>query len=233
MIEELWKKWVANPEEIAESEKVIWLELQQIISDVLTELKGNNKIETNFTSSELVHFKKMMNTRNNIADNFGKIADTTDTWEKVNDFIDAIKKFNFTEVDYIYIIVELSVMNIIMDSETFKTLLLFHLKDIRSHKSTEFTPAMKNFAPISYNRLEPYINNKFRNSLAHGTWAIEDNQIVLFEDAKLVPFERLELLDFLLKVRRQNILISCLSSVISDKKEKGFFACHEGDCNEC
>ena len=221
---ELWKKWVTNPDEIAESEKIVWMELQQIISDILTELKSNDKIETNLTPSELVHFKKMMNTRNNIADNFGKIADTTDSWEKVKDFIDEIKNFSFSDVNYIYIIVELSIMNIIMDSETFKTLLLFHLKDIRSHKSTEFASTMKNFAPINYNRLEPYVNNKFRNSLAHGTWAIENSQIVLFEDAKLVPFERLELLDFLLKVRRQNILISCLSSVISDKIEKGFFA---------
>jgi hypothetical protein len=224
MIEkELWKKYVAKPDEIAESEKPVWMELQQIISDILTELKTNNKIETNFTPSELVHFKKMMNTRNNIAENWEKIADTTDSWEISTDFVNAIKKFNFTDVDYIYLIVELSIMNILMDSETFKTLLLFHLKDIKSYKSTHFSSAMKNFAPINYSRLEPYINNKFRNSLAHGTWAIENNQIVLFEDAKLVPFEKLELLDFLLKVRRQNILISCLSSVVSDKIEEGFF----------
>jgi hypothetical protein len=220
---ELWKKWVTNPDEIAESEKIVWMELQQIISDILTELKTNNKIETNFTPSELVHFKKMMNTRNDIADNFGKIADTTDSWETSTDFLNAIKKFNFTDVNYVYLIVELSIMNMLMDSETFKTMLLFHLKDIKSHESTAFPSTMKNFAPINYNRLKPYINNKFRNSLAHGTWAIENNQIVLFEDAKLVPFEKLELLDFLLKVRRQNILIGCLSSVISDKIEKGFF----------
>jgi hypothetical protein len=224
MIEkELWKKWVTNPDEIAESEKIVWMELQQIISDILTELKTNNKIETSFTPSELVHFKKMMTTRNDIADNFGKIADTIDSWGRVNDFLEAIKKFNFTDVNYVYIIVELSIMNMLMDSEIFKTSLLFHLKGIKSHKSTDFTPTLKNFAPNNYNRLEPYINSKFRNSLAHGTWAIENNQIVLFEDAKLVPFEKLELLDFLLKVRRQNILISCLSSVISDKIEKGFF----------
>ena len=55
---ELWKKWVTNPDEIAESEKIVWMELQQIISDILTELKTNNKIETNFTPSELIHFKK-------------------------------------------------------------------------------------------------------------------------------------------------------------------------------
>ena len=61
MIEkELWKKWVTNPDEIAESEKIVWMELQQIISDILNELKNNNKIETSFTPSELIHFKKMM-----------------------------------------------------------------------------------------------------------------------------------------------------------------------------
>ena len=224
MIEkELWKKWVTNPDEIAESEKIVWMELQQIISDILNELKNNNKIETSFTPSELIHFKKMMTSRNNVADNFGKIADTIDSWERVNDFVNAIKKFNFTDVNYVYIIVELSIMNMLMDSEIFKTMFLFHLKGIKSHESTAFPSIMKNFAPINYKRLKPFINNKFRNSLAHGTWAIENNQIVLFEDAKLVPFEKLELLDFLLKVRRQNILISCLSSVISDKIEKGFF----------
>jgi len=220
---ELWKKWVSNPDEIAESEKIVWMELQQIISDILTELKTHNKIEANFTHSELVHFKKMMNTRNDIAENFGKIADTTDSWERITDFLNAIKKFNFTDVNYVYLIVELSIMNMLMDSEIFKTMFLFYLKGIKSHESTAFPSTMKNFAPINYNRLKPFINNKFRNSLAHGTWAIENNQIVLFEDAKLVPFEKLELLDFLLKVRRQNVLVSCLSSVISDKIEKVFF----------
>ena len=84
---ELWKKWVTNPDEIAESEKIVWIELQLIISDLLTELKTNNKIETSFTPSELVHFKKMMNTRNDIADNFGKIADTTDSLERSQNLI--------------------------------------------------------------------------------------------------------------------------------------------------
>jgi hypothetical protein len=140
---ELWEKWVTNPDGIVESEKIVWIELQQIISDMLTELKTNDKIETNFTSSELIHFKKMMNTRNDMADNFGKIADTTDSREISTDFLNAIKKFNFTDINYVYLIVELSIMNMLMDSEIFKTMLLFHLKDIRSHASTAFPSTMK------------------------------------------------------------------------------------------
>jgi hypothetical protein len=63
----------------------------------------------------------------------------------------------------------------------------------------------------------------YRNSLTHGTWTINNNQIVLFEAAKLVPLEKFEVLNFLLKVRKQNLHLSCLYSVISDKIEKGFF----------
>jgi hypothetical protein len=222
--DELWRKWIENPNTLVDSEKIVWMELQDIISNLLNELNTKNKIENNFTPSELIHFKKMLKNRNNISENFEKMANTTDSFEINTDFVNTIKKFDFTDVNYIYMLVELSIMNLINDNETIKTVLLFVLKDIKGYKATDFRATMKEFAPINYKRLEPYLNSKFRNSLAHGTWAIENNQIVLFEDAKLVPFERLELLDFLLKVRKQNVVFGCIWSVISDKIEKGFFS---------
>ena len=149
--------------------------------------------------------------------------DTTDSWEKVNSFSKALEGFGFNDVNYVYLLVELAVLLLITDTETFKTLLLFHLKDV-SYKASDFVKTMKRFAPKSWTKLEPFINNKFRNSLAHGTWAIENNQIVLFENAKLVPFEKLELIDFLIRSREQNVLFACLSSVISEKIVNGFFS---------
>lgn len=55
---ELWKKYIANPEAIGDSEKPVWMKLQRVINDILIELKTNNKLEINFTHSELVHVKK-------------------------------------------------------------------------------------------------------------------------------------------------------------------------------
>ena len=205
--DELWKKWITNPESLVKSEKILWIELEGVIIDLLNELKANGKIENSFTPSELTHFKKMLNNRNYISENFEKIANTTDS-----------------DVNYVYMLVELSIMNLINDNETIKNVLLFILKDIKGYKTTNFRSTMREFAPNNYKRLEPYLNSKFRNSLAHGTWAIENNQIVLFEDAKLVPFEKLELLDFLLNVRKQNVVFGCIWSVISDKIEKRFFS---------
>jgi hypothetical protein len=222
--EELWKKYIANPDAIGESEKIIWIELQEIFSDILTELKTNNKIENNFTHSEINHFKKMMTTRNNIAENFGRIVETTDSSKKGYAFLNAIKNFNFNDVNYVYLIIELSIMNMITDIEAFKILLLFHLKDIGKCRAIDFLQILQKYAPVNSKRLEPYITNtKIRNSLAHGTWAMENNQIVLFDDANLIPFKKLEIIELLEMVKKQNILIGCLSSVISDKIDKDFF----------
>jgi len=221
---ELWKKYISNPDEaLGESERTVWLELQCIIADLLKELKDNGKVELSFTGSEINHVKKLLKNRNEIVDNFNKIMSTTDNLEKTNNFLRAIGEYDFNEVNYVYLLVELAILLTITDTETFKTLLLFHLREV-NYKASEFGKTMKKFAPNSWKKLEPYINNKFRNALAHGTWAIENNKVVLFENAKLVPFEKLDLGNFLGKVKEQNLLFSCLSSVISEKIEKGFFS---------
>lgn len=224
MNNDLWKKWVVNPDQtIGEDEKAVWLELQSIIHDLLMELKSNGKVELSFTKSEIIHVKKLLKNRNELVFNFNRIMDTTDSWEKVKSFVKAIEGFGFNDVNYVYLLVELAILLLITDTETFKTLLLFHLKDV-SHKTSNFVQTMKSYAPKSWVKLEPFINNKFRNSLAHGTWAIENNQVVLFEDAKLIPFEKLELIDFLIKAKGQNLLFACLSSVISEEIVNGFFS---------
>lgn len=221
---DLWKKWVTNPEEtIGESEKTAWLELQNILIELLHELKNNGKVELNFTESEIYHLKKLLKNRNEMVFTFNKIMDTTDNLETAKNFVQEIGKFGFNDTNYVYLLVELAVLSIITDTESFKTLLLFHLKDV-DYRASEFINNMKKNAPQSWKKLKPFIDNKFRNSLAHGNWAMENDQVVLFENAKLVPFMKLGYVEFLLKVKAQSLLFGCLASVISEKIEKDFFA---------
>lgn len=221
---ELWKKYISNPDEaIGEDEKKVWMELQCILIDLLLELKNNGKVKLNFTKSEINHVKKLLKSRNEVVANFNKMIDTTDTREKTQGFLQAIKEFDFDDVNYVYLVVELAILLMITDTECFKTLLLFHLKDV-DYRASNFVKTMEKNAPKSWKRLKPFIDNRFRNALAHGTWAIENNHVVLFEDAKLVPFENLDLGNFIGKVKKQNLLFGCLSSVISEKIEKGFFS---------
>jgi len=220
---DLWKKWVSNPEAIGESEKTTWLELQNILIELLHELKNNGKAELNFTESEIYHLKKLLKNYNEMVSTFNKIMDTTDNLEIAKNFVQEIGKFGFNDTNYVYLLVELAVISIITDTESFKTLLLFHLKDV-DYKVSEFVNTMKKNAPQSWKKLKPFVNNKFRNLLAHGCWAMENDQVVLFENAKLVPIMKLDYVEFLLKVKEQSLLFGCLVSVISEKIEKGFFA---------
>jgi len=82
---------------------------------------------------------------------------------------------------------------------------------------------MEEEAPKSWKKLRPYIDNNTRNSFAHGMWAEENKQIVLFKDAKLELYEKLGLADFMIKAKEQNVLYICLSYVIARKMETDFF----------
>lgn len=92
-----------------------------------------------------------------------------------------------------------------------------------TQKVSKFGDTMKQFAPNSWKKLRPFVNSDFRNSLAHGTWALEGKRIVLFKDAKLVPYEKLSLVDFMIKVKNQNVLFVCLINLLASKKRGGFF----------
>jgi hypothetical protein len=58
------------------------------------------------------------------------------------------------------------------------------MKDVNFAVS-KFYSTMASAAPNSWPKLEPKVDSDFRNSLAHGTYAVIDKKIVLFKDAKL------------------------------------------------
>ena len=184
-----WKKFIANPEVIVEGEKKTWLILQGIIAELLDGLKANGKIETSFTQSELSYLKSLLKNRNSIGANYNFLMDVL-VKQKTASFIQVLQEYGYEEKDFAYLLVGWAVLVIITDTESFKTLLLFHLKDV-DHKASQFNVTIAKDAPNAWKKLKPYVYNKFRNALAHGTWTLEKGQIFLFEDAKLIPFEKL------------------------------------------
>jgi hypothetical protein len=82
---------------------------------------------------------------------------------------------------------------------------------------------MSRHAPKSWAKLNPLIYNDFRNALAHGTWTLENGYVVLFKDAKLIPFERLELHAFMEKTEELTVLCNCLVNIIGDMIDADFF----------
>lgn len=213
-----------NPEFLGQSEKEIWLKIEPILIELLDELKANGKIETVFTKAKIEHIQNIMLNLNQIALNQNLLLDIAkdDTMERANSFLKAIAEFGFTEFLSTHLVVEVAVLQSILNLEVFKTMLLSHLRDI-DLRASSFNNTMQNSAPNAWKKLKPFVDNQFRNSLAHGTWAIENKQVVLFGDADLIPYAKLELFEFFIKTKELNVLYACLISVINEKIKTNFF----------
>ena len=212
-----------NPEALGLSEKKLLQRIEPILDELLEELKANGKIETSFTQSEIGHAKSITENLYAIGINTNLLIHTGDSIKKAQRFVEVVSEFGFTDSNIVHLYLEVSALLLLQDFECFKTLLLFHLKDV-DFRAFRFDKMMEKFAPKAWKKLEPELDDKFRNSVAHGLWAIENNQVILFEDAKLVPFEKLDFKDFVIRVKKQNVIFAGLMNLLYKKAKKGFLS---------
>ena len=130
------------------------------------------------------------------------------------------------EQSTIHMFIELGALLTILHTEVFRTLLLFHSKGFAPE--TAFGKLLYQLrapdaAPNAIRRLEPYLDLDFRNALAHGLFGTKGKQIVLYKNAKLEVWGILDLADFMIRSKNQNVLTQCMTSVIVQKKKAGFF----------
>jgi hypothetical protein len=222
--DDYWKKCLINPEEaLGEADKSFWIKIEPLLIELLDELKRKGKIEIVYTPIESRHLVNIVLNRNQIIMNFNVLARNTETTEKAQRFIKKASSFGFEASNIIHLLIEFSAFMVITDFECFKTLILFHLKDV-NHRASNFNRTIAKYAPLSWDKLKPLMYSDFRNALAHGTWTIENGCVVLFKDAKLVPFEKLELREFMVRTKQLSVLCNCLVSIIQDKIDANFFA---------
>jgi hypothetical protein len=157
-----------------------------------------------------------------IAQNHNLLINLAKEPDKPIKFLEATSKFGFNETNSVNLTIQMVVLSTVVHTEIFKVFLLFHLKNIGSYKASDFNRILSENAPNTWNRLKPYVDSDFRNSLAHGTWAIINKKVVLFKDAKLIPLVRLELADFIMRAKTQNVLYSCLVNTIAQKFKKDY-----------
>ncbi|MGA2308052.1 MAG: hypothetical protein ABSG57_00715 [Candidatus Bathyarchaeia archaeon] len=214
---------VKNPEALGGQEKKLWKKIEPILDELLEELKAKGKIETSYVESKVNHLKSIIENLNMISINNNLLVHIADSIGKARRFVEVVSEFGFTDSSSTHPYVEVSALLSIQNFECFKTLLLFHLRDV-DFRAGNFNKTMEKFAQKAWEKLEPYLDNEFRNSLSHGTWAIENKKIVLFKDADLIPFEKLELFQFTIRAKKQNVLYACLFNLIDRKRKEGFFA---------
>jgi hypothetical protein len=218
-----WKDVISNPEAMGDLDKKLWSEIEPILNEVLDELQRNGKIETVLTEAEIDRFISTMRKLDGFALAHNALIDLF-TQPTSKPFLEATSKFGFDESKVIYMYVASAITVAILSIELFKTMMLFVMKDV-DFTVSRFIGTMSSAAPISWPKLKPYIDNDFRNALAHGTYAIINNKVLLFKNAKLLPPDdpeaEMSLDRFMIRVKNTNVLHKCFLSVYVNKLKSG------------
>jgi hypothetical protein len=218
-----WKDVVSNPEAMGDAEKKLWSEIEPILNEVLDELQRNGKIEIVQTEAEIDRFISTMRKLDDFALAHNALIDLF-SQPTPQPFLEATSKFGFDENKVIYMYIASAVTVAILSIELFKTMMLFVMKDV-DFTVSRFSGTMASAAPTSWPKLKPYIDNDFRNALAHGTYAIINKKVLLFKDAKLLPPDdpeaEMSLDRFMTRVKNTNVLHKCFLSVYLSKLKSG------------
>jgi hypothetical protein len=220
-----WSRRVANPEGLGPREKKLWSDIEPVIHRVLDELKRNGVIETVFVQKEIDALWSCIVKQ----DVFSKVSNVllhiSDSEEKAAEFVKLNARFGLDEhtvvADYILSALSLSILK----TELFKLVLLFNLKrgGKLSHAVSKFSSTMDGVAPKTWPELKPFVDNPLRNALAHATYALADDKVVLFDDATLEPIEELDLGHIMMRAKDQDVLFQCLLNILDDRAKHGFF----------
>jgi hypothetical protein len=220
---------VWNPDALGNKEKELWAELEPKIRALLEELKENGHIETLLVKHEVEALRPM-------GDKFIEFAKLQNTLIQLFEphisrrFLAANKEFGITEFTVANLWEASSLLTALLCTELFKLLILFHLKrGLRQdvYMIAKFDNTMKRLAPNAWQQLREYVDNDFRNSIAHGTFAFLRRSgkpiVEIYRDATLTVLDSMELHEFMIRVKEQNVLFICGFAVLYDLRKKGWF----------
>lgn len=218
-----WEDFAANPEAFGKSEKELWVKLEPILQRLFDELKANGKIETVYVASELDDLGVVLRSLENCSRNHNLLLKTFENHEA---FLQTNKQFGFEENFLVQLYIEIAVLTTILSTEVFRIMILFHSKEFNAGLTLwRLLKRLncKDAAPSSTPRLIPFMDIEFRNALAHGLFGDLNQQVILYKNAKFDILDKMNLEDFMVRSKKQNLVTQCLVNVIAKKKRTGFF----------
>jgi hypothetical protein len=217
-----WTDKAANPDKFGEMEKELYRKIEIVIRDLLHELKRNNKIETIYLATEYDRLRSVIE-RYDIASaihNF--MLGTAKAPDIPGKFLDANKEFGLNEGMAVGMYLQAALYADLLSIELFKLLILFHLKNV-DHDVSKFSKTIQESAPRAWLHLKPYVDNAFRNAIAHCTIAVRAKKVVIYRDAKLIPIDEMEIDQFMIRLKRANVLFICAFNLLAELKRKDWF----------
>lgn len=221
MGEDPWRKRAANPDAFDRMEKGEYERIKPILIGLLDELKCGGKIRTDFKKGEWGRLRGLISQTKNTSESHNRLLHLFERPAK--EWLKQVEEIGFKETDMTQMYFVLASTGAILHIEHFKQLVLFVMKDVRSFKVSDFYKTMAEVAPKSWRKLMPFLNSKLRNAFAHGAYALDGENVVLYKDARLDKSEKMSFSDFMILAKKHSVHYVCLIDVLNEKKKDGFF----------
>lgn len=219
---DIWSDKAWNPNAFGEKEKQLYVEVEPLIRALLDELKQDGKVEIMTLPAEIEQLRSVIERYHVSSTVHNFIIDLYKDKEIPPKFLSVNKSFGLNDEILTGIYLEVALFGHIVNVELFKLLILFHLKDVERDVS-KFSQTMKEHAPTGWSNLKPYLDSAFRNAIGHCTFSVRGKKVVIYGDAKLVPTEEMELDQFMIRLKRANVIFICLFNVLAELKRQGWF----------
>jgi len=149
--------------------------------------------------------------------------------ENIDSFINRNKEYGFTKDVMAFSYYNQIIGMFIIDIETvLRTSLLFFLKEKKGIKKRmelgRLIYTIKKITPKIGNKLDKIVDCNLRNILAHGGILFESiDEVYLMQNAHLENLEKINLVDFMIRVKKQNIVAHAFIEALMEKVRIGYF----------
>ncbi|HKM78261.1 MAG TPA: hypothetical protein VJZ03_04235 [Candidatus Bathyarchaeia archaeon] len=218
-----WSDKAANPEAFGDVEKALYVEIEPILKNLLQELRDNQKIRTRYSQTDMDNLRGVIDRYKVASDVYNFTLGAAKAPDITLRFLKATAEFGLTESTSVGIWLQAGLFVDIVSTELSKLIILFYLKDV-DYTVSHFSRTMAQHAPPTWPKLKQYVDNEFRNAIAHCTLAVRDKKVILYKDATLTQIlEDMEVYEFMMRVKRENVLFICVFNVLAELKKQGWF----------
>lgn len=178
--------------------------IDRALDELMHELEKKKQLDTTFSASRIGLLFDILRKVRDVALPYNFFIEMFSDENAKRKMLSAVQEFGIGEPEFIQWYLATYATACVLSTELFKLLVLFQIKG--RHKVSAFSRVVPNLAPNSWRKLERFVNNEFRNGLAHGMYIVENGKAVLFDNSKLEVSKEMSFQDFIMEVKNQNIL---------------------------
>jgi hypothetical protein len=209
----------------AKQEEKLWDEAIIIYDELLDELKSKNMIRFMTLPMDRKRLSGIWTNSSEIGKAYNDLLKIFSSTKTAKEFSE---KSGLSETTVVQIfLTNLVGLTLIQYESVFKASLLFFLEEDngirRKSTLTELLNKIEKICPATGLKLKNLIDTDLRNSLAHGTFWIEDKTIVLADTSYLENTEKLSLTEFMIESKKVNVIAHALIYTLTKKINEGFF----------